>query len=143
MLPKIDHIQITVKNLQESEAFYDQLLPLFGFDLNRKSRGCVEAHSFEVVEYMHEDLILGFNSPREALAHENVHRRRPGALHHLAFRAASIAEIQQLFPLIEATGAQIVEPPRYYPQHGANYYALFFKDPSGIKLELMCEEAPI
>jgi catechol 2,3-dioxygenase-like lactoylglutathione lyase family enzyme len=68
-----------------------------------------------------------------------VHRRRPGSLHHLAFRAASPEEIDSLYPEVQKAGAVIVDPPRYYPQHGDNYYALFFKDPSGIKLEIMHE----
>ncbi|MDA9819687.1 hypothetical protein N9C06_02085 [Salibacteraceae bacterium] len=44
-----------------------------------------------------------------------------------------------MLPLIEATGAQIVDEPKYYPQHGETYYALFFKDLEGIKYELMYE----
>jgi predicted lactoylglutathione lyase len=57
----------------------------------------------------------------------------------LAFRAGSPEEIDQLYPKVKEAGAEIVEPPRYYPQHGEKYYALFFKDPSGIKLEIMHE----
>ena len=75
MTPRIDHIQITVKSLKKAEEFYDQLLPLLGFDLENKSKGKVEAHDFEVIEYFHKDFILGFNSPRKAFESEEVHRR--------------------------------------------------------------------
>ena len=50
MKPIIDHIQITVKNLAIAEPFYDKLMPLLGFDLNKKHTGKVPAHDFEVVE---------------------------------------------------------------------------------------------
>ena len=139
MQPILDHIQLTVKNLQEAEAFYDRFLPLIGFDLSQKSKGRVEDHDFDVIEYVHPKITIGINSPREMFKADDVHRRRPGALHHLAFRAGSPEEIDQLFPLVKEAGAFIVEPPRYYPQHGEKYYALFFKDPSGIKLEIMHE----
>lgn len=139
MTPSIDHIQITVKNLEKAEAFYDKFLPLIGFDLSKKGKGRVDAHDFDVIEYVHPNFILGINSPREEFKDVEVHRRRPGSLHHLAFRAESTEEIDLLYPLVIQAGANIVEPPKYYPQHGEKYYALFFKDPDGIKLEIMHE----
>lgn len=140
MLPVIDHLQITVKDLQKAEIFYDQLMPLLGFDINQKSKGRVPAHEFDVMEYVHPKLIIGFNSPREAFKNDEVHRRKPGAIHHLAFKASSKEEVDELYPQIRDIGAYIVDPPKYYPQHGEKYYALFFKDLDGIKLEIVFEE---
>lgn len=139
MQPVVDHIQITVKDFAAAEKFYDRLMPLLGFDLSRKARGRVPAHDFDVIEYAHPLIIIGINSPREEFRNEAVHRRRPGSLHHLAFRAESTDEVDRLYPLIQAIGAHIVAPPQYYPQHGEKYYALFFKDPDGIKLEIVHE----
>ena len=140
MQPIIDHIQITVKDLAVAEPFYDQLMPLLGFDITKKSRGTVAAHEFDVVEYFHPILIFAINSPRSAFKDDEIHRRKPGAIHHLAFKANSCDEIDALYPKIEAIGANIVNPPQYYPQHGENYYALFFKDLEGIKYEVVFEE---
>ena len=140
MKPIIDHIQITVKDMAKAEPFYDKLMPILGFDLKKKGGGFVEAHDFHVVEYFHENLIVGINSPRESFKHENVHRRKPGSLHHLAFRAESKEEVDDVFEEIKAIGANIVDGPSYFPQHGEQYYALFFKDPDGIKLEVVFEE---
>ena len=36
MKPIIDHIQVTVKNMAVAEPFYDQLMPILGFDLQKK-----------------------------------------------------------------------------------------------------------
>ncbi|MCB9222580.1 MAG: VOC family protein [Crocinitomicaceae bacterium] len=140
MQPIIDHIQITVKDLKAAEPFYDKLMPLLGFDLSKKSKGTVAAHEFDVIEYCHPLLIFAINSPREVFKDETVHRRKPGSLHHLAFKASSCEEIDALYPEVVETGAQIVNPPQYYPQHGEKYYALFFKDPDGIKYEIVFEE---
>jgi len=41
---------------------------------------------------------------------------------------------------IKEIGATIVDAPKFYPQHGEKYYALFFKDLDGIKLEIVFEE---
>ena len=139
MQPIVDHIQITVTDLHTAERFYDQLMPILGFDLSLKSKGRVEANDFDVIEYVHPNITIGLNSPRETLKNEPVHRRKPGALHHLAFKATSEAEVDDVYRQIKAFTADIVNPPQLYPQHGAHYYALFFKDPCGIKLEIMFE----
>ena len=140
MEPIIDHIQITVKDLKVAEPFYDKLMPILGFDLNKKTKGLISLHEFEVVEYHSSHLIFGINSPRENFKEDIIHRRKPGALHHLAFKATSRDEVDQLYVKIKETGANIVDVPKFYPQHGESYYALFFKDLEGIKYEIVYEE---
>ena len=51
MEPIIDHTQITVKDMSIAEPFYDKLLPLLGFDVQRKVSAVIEEHEFHVVEY--------------------------------------------------------------------------------------------
>ena len=140
MKPIIDHIQITVKDLHAAESFYDKFLPLLGFDLNRKSKGRVAKHEFDVVEYFHPLFIFGINSPRDEFKQETIHRRKPGSLHHLAFKAGSCEEVDTLFLQLKEIGANIVEEPKFFPQHGESYYALYFKDTEGIKYEIVFEE---
>ena len=140
MKPIIDHIQITVKDMKIAEPFYDKFLSVLGFDINLKSCGTVAEHEFDVVEYFHPLLTFGINSPREAFKENTIHRRKPGALHHLAFKAESCAEVDELYLQIKEVGTNIVEEPRFYPQHGESYYALFFKDLEGIKYEIVYEE---
>lgn len=140
MTPKIDHLQITVKDLNKAEIFYDQLMPILGFDLSKKCKGSVESHQFDVIEYVHPQLTIGFNSPRDIFKSESIHRRKPGSIHHLAFRARSCKEVDSLYLKIKQIGALIAEPPKFFPQHGAHYYALFFKDLDGIKLEIVYDQ---
>lgn len=138
MQPVVDHIQITVRDLDAATAFYDRLMPLLGFDPKRRSSAVVEGHEFRVVEYGHPRLCFAITSPRSAFANETVHRRRPGALHHLAFRAESRDEVDRLHRELIAIGAKIVSPPREYPEYTpAGYYALYFKDLEGIKYEIV------
>lgn len=140
MEPVIDHIQITVKDLKVAESFYDKFLPLLGFDIRYKVSAKIEEHDFQVVEYTHPLLAFAITSPRKAFKEDLIHRRKPGALHHLAFRAESRSEIDRLHQALKNIGAEIDAPPRLYPEYGPDYYALFFKDPEGIKYELVCTE---
>lgn len=137
MEPIVDHIQITVRDMAVAIPFYDALLPLLGFN-GRRAAARIDSHEFHVVEWSSPNLAFAITSPRPSLAAERVHRRRPGALHHLAFRAPSRVAVDALHPRLIAIGATVVEPPREYPEYvPAGYYALFFKDPEGIKYEVV------
>jgi glyoxylase I family protein len=54
----------------------------------------------------------------------------------VAFRADSRAQVDDLARDLVAFGGHVLDPPRAYPQYVAGYYAVFFTDPDGIKLEL-------
>lgn len=58
----------------------------------------------------------------------------PG-LHHLAFNADSAAQVDEFYKLLLKIGAKILAPPAEY-DYAPGYYAVFFTDPDGIKLEL-------
>lgn len=138
MRPIIDHIQITVKDLNVAEAFYDKFLPLLGFDITKKVTAYIKEHDFHVIEYSHELLAFAINSPREAFKTDSINRRKPGALHHLAFKAESRAEVDNAYHELLKIGALIVSEPKIHPEYGDNYYAVYFKDLENIKYEIVC-----
>jgi len=84
-------------------------------------------------------LAFAITSPRRAFAEETINRRKPGALHHLAFKAESRAEVDRLHVELKKIRATIVCPPREYPEYTPpGYYAVYFKDLEGIKYEIVC-----
>lgn len=140
MEPIIDHIQITVHDIKIAEAFYDQFLPILGFDVSNKVSAFIKEHDFHVIEYTHPRLAFAISSPRQAFMHDEVHRRKPGALHHLAFRASSRQEVDSAFHALLKMGAKIVSEPRIYKEYSVNYYAVYFKDMENIKYEIVYDE---
>ena len=139
MEPLIDHIEITVSDMDAAVPFYDRLLPLLGFDLKHRSDVAIEPHEKRVVSYEHPRLGFAITSPRRSFAGEAINRRKPGSLHHLAFRVPSRADVDRLHQELKDIGATIVSPPREYPEYTpAGYYAVYFKDPAGIKYEIVC-----
>lgn len=137
MEPIIDHIQITVKDMALAVPFYDRLMPILGFDPRRRVNTTIAEHELHVCDYTHPRLNFCISSPREPFKDEAIHRRKPGALHHLAFRADSRAEVDRIHEALIAIGATIVAAPRTYPEYSPSYYAVFFKDPEGIKYEIV------
>jgi catechol 2,3-dioxygenase-like lactoylglutathione lyase family enzyme len=44
------------------------------------------------------------------------------------------------FDLRRRVGGTIVSGPKLHPEYGPNDYAVFFKDPDGVKYEIVCNE---
>jgi catechol 2,3-dioxygenase-like lactoylglutathione lyase family enzyme len=67
------------------------------------------------------------------------HPHRTGAIgyHHYAFELSAKTEVDEVYDLLLQDGAVIVDPPANYPSYGEGYYAVFFLDPDGLKLEAM------
>lgn len=137
MIPVIDHIHITVENLERAERFYDRLLPLLGFDLSLKEHDSVPEHEYQIVEYHNRSLSIGLVNQRTAYQNECPSRRKAGALHHLAFRVDSPTEVDLLYEQVKALPAYIVHSPQFYPEYCSDYYAFFFKDSEGIECEIV------
>ena len=116
MEPIIDHIQITVKDMNIAVPFYDKFLPLLGFDIQRKISAVIEEHDFYVVEYTHPLLAFAITSPRKAFIDDTINRRKPGALHHLAFKVKFRAEVDRLYSELKDIGATIVNDPKLYSE---------------------------
>ncbi len=138
MEPIIDHIEITVRDIEKALPFYDQVLPLLGYDLAHRSKTTIAQHDKCVVTYEHPRLCFAITSPRREFAGERIHRRRPGAMHHLAFKAPSRAEVDRLYARLVELGVDVVIPPRAFPEYTpAGYYALHFRDPEGLRYEIV------
>ena len=134
---KIHHATITVRDIDISEKFYDVLLTALGYDITKKYKGHLDFADMEVVEYLSDDFDFGICSPKDEFKNEAVDSRKPGALQHMAFNADSKDAVDAVFEKIKALGVNILHgEPRVYTKLGPDYYALFFEDPDGIRLEV-------
>ena len=127
----IDHIDLTVPDLDLALPFYDAVLDFLGYARS-------SAYAGDVPVWVHRDmkprLSIGLHQASQDVAHD---RRNPG-LHHLAFHASSRGEVDRLHQLLCDIGATILDAPAEY-DYTAGYYAVFFADPGGIKLEIAYE----
>ena len=137
MGPVIDHIHITVSDIDRAEKFYDKLMLILGFDLNNKEIDVVDEHEYKIIEYHSNNFSFGIVNCRSAYREEIINRRKPGSLHHLAFHVDSRSEVDDIYQQIKGIGVDIVHEPKMYPEYCNDYYALFFKDSEGIKYEIV------
>jgi glyoxylase I family protein len=130
----IDHLDLVVTSLPRSLAFYRGLLEPLGYV--RVSE--IEGERGERVVYIGRIGGMGSVSLREAQsdAHEVPYDRYAVGLHHLAFSAHSRSTVDERAAWLREQGAEIESGPQEYA-YTPGYYALFFYDPDGIKLELV------
>jgi len=126
----VNHIALTVTDLARAKAFYDLVLGHLGYRQVKADAGMVLWIKSGV------GAVLIHPAREGASRHE---RTAPG-LHHLAFAADSCAQVDQLYRTLRAAGATILDAPADY-DYTPGYYAVFFADPDGIKLEL-CHTPP-
>jgi len=123
----IHHIDLTVSELGEATRFYDRVLPLLGF---RRIPDCPEGPLWAGAQ-----VELGLQAARSDGS--RPHDRHSPGLHHLAFTAPSREAVDALHRDLLRMGIAILDAPAEYPEYTPGYYAVFFADPDGLKLEFV------
>lgn len=130
----IDHLDLVVTSLDRSLDFYRGLLAPLGYVRATE----IDGERGERVVYLGRVGELGSISLREAQpdAHAVPYDRYGVGLHHIAFSASSRATVDERAAWLRGHGAQIESGPAEY-DCTPGYYAVFFHDPDGLKLELV------
>jgi len=126
----VHHIDLTARDLGKSAAFYEEVLAFLGY---RRSRGDETGIDWDLRDAGQLVCSVGLKPARS----DRDHDRYSAGLHHLAWHAASRDDVDRLHALLMRLGARILDAPAEYPAYGAGYYALFFADPDGLKLEFV------
>ena len=122
----IDHIYVSVTDLAHSEAFYDRIMPVLGFLKN-----CFPNEGDRHVQYYNRHFGFVLRPARRRTPHDPL---TPG-LHHFCFRVKDATTIDAVAKRFEELRVEC-SAPQLYPEYAPDYYAIFFSDPDGIRLEL-------
>jgi catechol 2,3-dioxygenase-like lactoylglutathione lyase family enzyme len=126
----VHHVDLVVSSIERSLPFYRELLAPLGFT----RVGEVEGERGETIWY-----IGGTGSSvglREAQSESGPVDRYAVGLHHLALLAPSRETVDERAEWLHARGAELESEPREY-DYIPGYYAVFFYDPDGLKLEIL------
>ena len=118
----IDHISIRVSDYERSKAFYSKLFTFLGFEISDE----------------YPDTIGWTNGKTRYWITEAEGRKQykigDVGFHHYAFQLRNRRDVDDLQAWLEKEGVKIVDPADEYYE---DYYAVFFLDPDGLKLEGM------
>lgn len=130
----IHHIGITVNDWDRSAPFYHALAEALGAKPFIDNQGAPHRReNGQVIIFVAEGFMF---SIWEAFDENkaNTFKDYNIGLHHFAFDAASREDVDDLYQNMKAIGAEIVDPPQEY-DYVPGYYAVFFRDPEGIRIE--------
>jgi len=126
----VHHVDLVVSSIERSLPFYRELLAPLGF--HRISE--VEGERGETIWYLGgPGTSIGL---REAQTESGPHDRYAVGLHHLALEAYTRGVVDERAEWLRSQGAEIESGPQEYT-YTPGYYAVFFYDPDGIKLEIV------
>ncbi|MEZ6011831.1 MAG: VOC family protein [Hyphomonas sp.] len=127
----VNHVDLTVKDIAASRPFYEAVLGHMGYAVSSAHQRGVD---FDLTTPEGVFCSIGIVRASEDGASRPHDRYAPG-LHHLAWTAADRADVDAMYQLLLDIGATILDSPADYPRYGPGYYAVFFADPDGLKLE--------
>jgi glyoxylase I family protein len=127
----VHHVDLVVSSIERSLPFYRELLAPLGFH----RIGEVEGERGETIWYL--------SGPGSSIGLREAQREREQpldryevGLHHLALEASSRGAVDERAAWLRSHGAEIESGPEEYG-YSPGYYAVFFFDPDGIKLEIV------
>jgi catechol 2,3-dioxygenase-like lactoylglutathione lyase family enzyme len=125
----IDHTGFTVSDLKKSKAFYAEALRSLGIKL------LMEVTAEQTGAGAH----AGFGSGDKAYFWIGDHGRAGGPV-HIAFVAASRAQVDAFYKTAIKAGGTDNGAPGLRPHYHANYYGAFVLDPDGNNVEAVCHK---
>jgi catechol 2,3-dioxygenase-like lactoylglutathione lyase family enzyme len=123
-----DHIDLRVNDLAAADRFYQVLLPALGFPIRGTTSHCVY---YEADQDYPKPEFIGLIEDRAHIANST----------RIAFWRDTKEEVDALALLLTGCDAQNLEGPLFCPEYSPSYYAVFFDDPCGNRLEVCCRDA--
>jgi catechol 2,3-dioxygenase-like lactoylglutathione lyase family enzyme len=119
----LDHVTISVGDIERSKAFYDQTLRPLG------------------IERLHADgeSFAGYGANRRAFFWIGLRDTPPTGV-HVAFTAPDRQTVDQFHAVALAAGGQDNGPPGLRPHYHQHYYGAFILDPDGHNIEAVCHQ---
>jgi catechol 2,3-dioxygenase-like lactoylglutathione lyase family enzyme len=122
----IDHLSIRVSDYQKSKQFYSRLFAFLGFELSDEYDDAIGWTNGKTRYWI---------SPADAQGLKHPYRIGDIGFHHYAFQLRNRKDVDELQTFLrDELKATIVDPAAEYYD---DYYAVFFLDPDGLKLEGM------
>jgi len=128
----LGHVDLVCRDLRRSLDFYRAV---FG-PLGLQEPMLIEGERGEQIHYLRfPKLGSGSLGLRQALEKQEFELYAPG-LHHAALAVESPADVDLAHAAAVEAGAEVLHAPRYWSEYHPRYYATFFLDPDGFRIEV-------
>jgi len=123
-----DHIDLRVRDLAEADKFYGAILPALGFPTRFVGEDYI---SYDAVRDHPKPECISLTEDRDHVANKT----------RIAFWRDSREAVDAFGAILKSAGARNIEGPELCTEYSPGYYAVFFEDPCGNRLEVCCRNA--
>lgn len=127
----IDHLVLSVGDFERSKEYYGKLLGFLRFKLK---------HDYADMAGWSNGKTLFWIAAADEQGSTHKYRKGDIGFHHYAFELSSRNDVDALGAFLKDNDMNVVDPPGEY--YGRDYYAVYFTDPDGMKLEGMIWAPP-
>jgi glyoxylase I family protein len=135
VLVGLGHVDLVCRDLARSLAFYAAVFGPLGLEPPTRFPGERGEH----IHYLRFPAAgsgsLGLRQASGPEAEHPFELYAPG-LHHLALAVETHEDVVSAHTAAVAAGASVLHAPRLFPEYHAGYYATFFLDPDGFRIEV-------
>jgi glyoxylase I family protein len=129
----INHIALTVSDLERSTEFYDKVFAFIGFKRVEVPDSTQHAMKTQLKAWVGPGYSISIRPSKGEFA-RRIHDRNAPGFNHLAFNAEDRSDIEKMYQLLNEIGATVLDAPAEYP-YARGYFAVYFADPDGLKFE--------
>ena len=132
MLVGLGHVDLVCRDVERTLAFYAAVFGELGLQPPHVERG----ERGETISYLRfPEAGSGSIGFRQALKDQPFELYAPG-FHHLAMAVERQVDVDLVHVAAVDAGAEILYAPRLWPVYHPDYYATFFLDPDGFRIEV-------
>lgn len=127
----LDHIGINVPDVERARGYYDEFMPLVGFQSffagdDWFSYAPADGNGTQLFFYTAQD--------------DTAYSLHGPGLQHLCFAVATLGQVDAAYVWARDRGDEILHAPRIFPEYHQDHYAGFWLDPHGFKIEVVSFE---
>jgi len=120
------HTKLAVSDYKESYSFYVDIFKELGYKQisnkdDRATWASLEGYGVLIAQAKIKNYQYKFDAP---------------GLHHLCLKASTTEIVDKIYKLLLKKGYYVSGAPKKHPNYTDKYYAVYFADPDGIKLEV-------
>ncbi len=123
-----DHIDLRVRDMEAAKRFYREVLPALGFTKQGDDGEWFSLYA----PGEGKPPFFGFT-------HDPDHQPNGN---RISFWADTREEVDRVAEVVKRAGGKVMEGPELCVDYTPDYYAFFWEDPDGNKLEICCRTVP-
>lgn len=120
------HLSLSVSNGSQSRQFYDALFQELAWERVYEDD--------EAAGYSDGEFTLWIIPAEQSVPEQ--HTFKAVGFHHFSVRVQEKKQVDQIYKWCAEHNITVVDTPAAYPEYNENYYAVFFLDPDGMKIEV-------